>query len=354
MNFNEKLIEWYLSNKRELPWRDSSDPYKIWISEIILQQTRVNQGLSYYERFIRRFPDVKSLNEAKEDEVLKFWQGLGYYSRARNLHSTARMITSLHNGVFPADYPSVLKLKGIGEYAAAAICSFAYGQPYAVVDGNVFRVLSRFFALSTPIDSGKGKKEFSELAQELLDKENPGLHNQAMMDLGATVCTPSSPNCAGCPLQEGCCAFADRSWASFPVKTQKTKQRDRYFYYLYIIGMDGKTYLHKREENDIWKNLYELPLIETDRKLSEEELYDQSGFQPLEAEFENLRIKKIHPPFKHVLSHQCIYACFLEVEADYRKSGKSIFTEIDESKIGDYAVSRLTDIFLSEMLNSTA
>ena len=351
MNFSEQLVKWYLLNKRELPWRESSDPYNIWISEIILQQTRVNQGLAYYERFIHRFPDVISLSEANEDEVLKFWQGLGYYSRARNLHTTARIITSLHNGVFPVDYQTILKLKGIGEYTAAAICSFAYGLPYAVVDGNVFRVLSRFFGIQTPIDSNEGKKEFSELAQELLDKKNPGLHNQAIMDLGAIICTPTSPNCNECPLQNTCSSFANRSWMNFPIKKQKTKQRDRYFYYFYITGKNGKTYLHKREGKDIWRNLYELPLIETTQKLSEEELQKKSGFQLLETEFENVQIKKRHPAIKHVLSHQHIYARFLEVEAEYKKLENSIFLEIDESKIGDYAISRLTDIFLSEMLS---
>ncbi len=351
MNFSKKLINWYLLNKRELPWRESSDPYKIWISEIILQQTRVNQGLAYYERFVRRFPTVTSLSDACEDEVLKFWQGLGYYSRARNLHTAARTITSIHNGIFPTDYQSILKLKGIGEYTAAAICSFAYGSPYAVVDGNVFRVLSRFFGIETPIDSSEGKKSFSGLAQELLDKENPGLHNQAIMDLGAIICTPASPDCNECPLQDGCYAFANRSWMNFPVKKQKTKQRIRYFYYFYITGENVKTYLHKREGKDIWENLYELPLIETERELWEEEVQNQSGFSVLETEFKNIQIRKIHPTVKHVLSHQHIYAHFLEVDADYRKNENSIFIEIDESKIGDYAISRLTDIFLSEMRN---
>jgi len=351
VDFSEQLINWYLLNKRELPWRNISNPYEIWISEIILQQTRVNQGISYYERFIRRFPDVTALSDADENEVLKYWQGLGYYSRARNLHTAARTITSLHNGAFPADYPSVLKLKGVGEYTAAAICSFAYGQPYAVVDGNVYRVLSRFFGIETPIDSGEGKREFSELAQELLDKKRPALHNQAMMDLGAMVCTPSSPACDECPLQNGCYSFANRSWMNFPVKKQKTKQRNRYFYYFYITGKNGKTYLHKREKNDIWKNLYELPLIETERQLSKEEIQEKSAFQPLETEFNNLQLKKVHSTIKHVLSHQQIYTRFIEAEADYQNLENSVFLEIEKSKIGDYAVSRLTDIFLSELLS---
>ncbi len=349
MIFSEQLINWYLLNKRELPWREIFDPYKIWISEIILQQTRVNQGMSYYERFILRFPDVAALSDAGEDEVLKYWQGLGYYSRARNLHAAARTITSRYNGVFPTDYQLVLKLKGIGEYTAAAICSFAYGLPYAAVDGNVFRILARFFGIETPIDGSRGKKEFSELAQELLDKKNPGVHNQAMMDLGAMVCTPASPVCGECPLQNSCYSFAHRSWANFPVKKQKTKQRNRYFYYFYITGKSGKTYLHKREKNDIWKNLYELPLIETERQLSEEEIREKSAFQPLETEFNNLQLQKIHPTVKHTLSHQQIYTRFIEAEADYRKPENPVFIEIDQSKIGNYAVSRLTDVFLSEL-----
>lgn len=350
MIFSKQLTEWYLLNKRELPWRESSDPYKIWISEIILQQTRVNQGLAYYERFICRFPNVNVLSEASEDEVLKYWQGLGYYSRARNLHTTAKTIASLYDGIFPADYQSVLSLKGIGSYTAAAICSFAYNQPYAVVDGNVFRVLARFFGIQTPIDSSAGKKEFAEIAQNLLDKKNPGLHNQAIMDLGAVICTPLSPNCAECPLQSGCFSFSHKTWSHFPVKSQKTKQRNRYFFYFYITNK-GKTYLHKREQKDIWQNLYELPLIEADNMLSDEELQKEITSHLLKTEFRNLQITKTHSIVKHILSHQTIYAFFLEASASYQNSSDSILLEINESNIGDYAISRLTDIFLSEMRN---
>jgi len=349
MFFSNKISDWYLLNKRELPWRETNDPYRIWISEVILQQTRVNQGLAYYERFMSRFPDVVALSKANEDEVLKYWQGLGYYSRARNLHATARLIASQYNGVFPSDYHTLLSLKGIGAYTAAAIGSFSYRLPYAVVDGNVFRVLARVFGIQTPIDSHAGKKEFTALAQELLDQRNPGLHNQAVMELGAIVCTPLSPNCTECPLQEGCYASAHRSWNELPVKSKKTKQRDRYFYYFHITGKGGKTYLHKRDKKDIWLNLYELPLIETDRPLSAEELLNEQTLHPLQQEFEQMQINRIHPTIKHVLSHQHIHACFIEAEAGYKNLPDSAFIEIDEPETGQYAISRLTDIFLSEM-----
>ena len=349
MHFSNQVINWYQHNKRDLPWRNSSNPYEIWISEIILQQTRVNQGLFYYERFIRRFPDIASLSEADEDEVLKYWQGLGYYQRARNLHATARQIVSLYKGVFPSDYHTVLSLKGVGEYTAAAICSFAYNQPYAVVDGNVFRLLSRMFGIQIPIDSGEGKKKFAELAQTLLDVNQPAVYNQAVMELGAMVCTPFSPACMECPLQEGCYAFANRSWADFPVKRQKTKQHNRYFYYFYITGKNGKIFLHKREKKDIWQNLYELPLIETDGILPDGVLQQEIAGRLTELGFTNVLIKKTYPVIKHLLSHRNIHASFWEIEADYNRNGTEFFLEIEPAEIENYAISRLTDIFFSEM-----
>ena len=234
--FAHLLLKWYAAHKRILPWRDVNDPYKIWISEIILQQTRVAQGYDYFVRFINRFPDVKSLAAAKEDEVLKLWQGLGYYSRARNLHAAARSM----GGVFPRTYEGVRALKGVGDYTAAAICSFAYNMPYAVVDGNVYRVLARVFGIDTPIDSPSGKKEFSALAQELLDKKNSGDYNQAIMDFGATCCTPQSPQCGTCPMKRFCLAYKENLQDVLPVKSQKTKISARYFHY--ICGA-GKVYM---------------------------------------------------------------------------------------------------------------
>ena len=228
--FTKTIVEWYEENKRELPWRESADPYLIWISEIILQQTRVAQGYDYFLRFIKRFPDVQTLAAADEDEVMKYWQGLGYYSRARNLHAAAKSM----NGVFPKTYPEVLALKGVGEYTAAAICSFAYGMPYAVVDGNVYRVLSRYFGIDTPIDSTEGKKLFAALADEMLDKKHPAVYNQGIMDFGAIQCTPQSPNCLFCPLAGGCSALSKGLMTKLPVKQHKTKTTNRYFNYIYV------------------------------------------------------------------------------------------------------------------------
>ena len=264
--FADILIDWYAENKRDLPWRETKDPYRIWISEIILQQTRVAQGYDYYIRFMERFPDVFTLADADEDEVMKYWQGLGYYSRARNLHAAARSIREA--GEFPKTYEGVLALKGVGEYTAAAICSFAYDIPRAVVDGNVYRVLSRWMGIDTPIDSTTGKKLFAQLAQELMDKSRPALYNQAIMDFGALQCTPASPDCLSCPLADTCLALANRSVDTLPVKQHKTKVTNRFFNYIYV-RTGGCTFIRKRTENDIWKNLYEPLLIETDTDLSE-------------------------------------------------------------------------------------
>ncbi|MBV5343686.1 A/G-specific adenine glycosylase, partial [bacterium] len=273
-NISKALTNWYNQNKRELPWRDITDPYRIWISEIILQQTRVNQGMRYYLRFVERFPDVKTLAVAEEDEVLKYWQGLGYYSRARNIHKTAKIITEKHKGIFPKNHSDILLLKGIGEYTAAAICSFAYNQPYAVVDGNVFRVLSRVFGIETPIDSTSGKKEFTQLAEKLLDKKEPGLHNQSIMEFGALQCVPVQPDCGVCPLQTVCKAYSLNMADKLPVKATKTKVRERFFNYFYIEYQD-KIFIQKRSEKDIWQNLYELPLVESD-KLFETNVIDKN------------------------------------------------------------------------------
>ncbi|HET7733955.1 MAG TPA: A/G-specific adenine glycosylase [Paludibacter sp.] len=347
-HISNTLINWYEQNKRELPWRDITDPYKIWISEIILQQTRVNQGLSYYLRFIERFPTVSQLAQAEEDEVLKYWQGLGYYSRARNLHKAAKQIASKFNGVFPADHANVLQLSGIGEYTAAAICSFAYNQPYAVVDGNVFRVLSRLFGIATPIDSTSGKKEFSELAKNLLSSNEPASHNQAIMEFGALQCVPTSPDCLNCPLQASCQAFQTNSVSTLPVKAQKTKVTNRFFNYLFI-EFQGNTFLQKRTGKDVWQNLYEFPLIETDRLLNSSELIENEYFKTLFAKTAEVDIYKISHPMKHVLSHRVIYAQFItikvnELNMELEKLTKTAINEIDK-----FAVSRLMELFLEKL-----
>ncbi len=309
-DFTKKIIEWYGENRRDLPWRESSDPYLIWISEIILQQTRVAQGYDYYVRFVSRFPDVDSLACASEDEVMRYWQGLGYYSRARNLHLAAKSM----NGSFPKTYEEVLKLKGVGEYTAAAICSFAYGMPYAVVDGNVYRVLSRYWGIDVPIDSAEGKKVFAALAEEMLDKKSPATYNQAIMDFGALQCTPRSPNCAFCPLQEGCLALRKKRVSLLPVKRHKAKVVYRYFNYIYVRSGEY-TYLHKRSGDDIWRNLFEFPLIETLAEIKEkEELLDLPEFLSFASSVEKVySLHVVYTNVKHVLSHQVIYANFYEM-----------------------------------------
>jgi len=250
MGFSSKLINWYHQNKRDLPWRNSTDPYQIWLSEIILQQTRVDQGLSYFNKFIEHHPNVNSLANAPEKEVLNLWQGLGYYSRARNLHFTAKVISKEHKGIFPSDYNDILKLKGVGEYTAAAIASFAYNLSYPVIDGNVYRVLSRIFGIENPIDSSKGKKIFKALATELIDNKNPATYNQAIMEFGALQCTPKKPKCEDCPFRLECYALKNELTAELPKKEKKIKQRNRYFNYVVVIDNE-KIYLKERKEKDI-------------------------------------------------------------------------------------------------------
>lgn len=264
-DFAIKIEQWYLQHKRNLPWRETTDPYYIWLSEIILQQTRVEQGRAYYERFVRTFPTVQALASASEESVLLLWQGLGYYSRARNLHKAAKQIADL--GRFPSDFKSILSLPGVGPYTAAAIASFAFGQPYAVLDGNVFRVLSRYFAIDTPIDSTEGKKEFTALAGELLDKKSPALYNQAIMDFGAMVCKPSGAVCEVCPLQDTCMSYARHCMQLLPVKGKKAAPRTRYFSYVCVNTADGEVLVCRRTEKDIWKGLFQFPLVETPQEL---------------------------------------------------------------------------------------
>lgn len=343
--FARLLIEWYHEHKRDLPWRNTNDPYLIWISEIILQQTRVAQGYAYYQRFIERFPNLESLAAAEENEVLKYWQGLGYYSRARNLHQAAISV----NGVFPVKYEDILKLKGVGTYTAAAICSFAYNQPHAVVDGNVYRVLSRFFGINEPIDSGKGKKIFASLAHDLLDKIQPALYNQAIMDFGALQCTPLSPDCTVCPFKNRCFAFNHNMVSSLPIKQNKTKTSERFFYYL-LIRDNGNIYLNKRTENDIWKNLYELPLIESNTALAVDDFIRKQEFASIFKEDSVVNVRLLNKT-KHVLSHRIIYADFYELEAqDIKMDFLSKYTRLNMADLELYPVSRLMHNFFENFL----
>lgn len=339
------LISWYEDHKRDLPWRDTTDPYLIWLSEIILQQTRVDQGYSYFVRFVQHYPAITDLAAASEDEVLKLWQGLGYYSRARNLHATAQIVAGQYKGVFPTEYKDVLSLKGVGEYTAAAITSFAYNMPYAVVDGNVYRVLSRIFGIATPIDTPQGKREFAELADELLDRKNPGTYNQAIMEFGALQCTPANPDCGRCPLSDMCMAYAEQKIGEYPKKAGKTKTRNRYFNYLDIRYGDY-IYLHKRTAKDIWHNLYELVLVESENQLSVNELQQDSRFREIFARAGKVTIK---PAFqaKHILSHQTIYATFYSIEIENELQGD--YLQVKTADLEKYAISRLVDRYLEQL-----
>lgn len=352
-NYSEisrKLQDWYHKHKRDLPWRTSKDPYFIWVSEIMLQQTRVDQGESYYLRFIERFPDVYSLAEADETEVLKLWQGLGYYSRARNMHKAAKHIVSNFGRCFPNSYKDLLQLKGVGDYTASAIASIAYNQPYATVDGNVFRVLSRLFEIGTSIDTTSGKNEFKELAFKLLDEQNPGTHNQALMELGALICTPRAAKCEECPLQTFCSAFEHDTIYDFPQKKNKIVQQIRYFNYFYITHGDS-LYIQKRLGNDIWKNLYEFPLIETKTAQSLADLMVLPEFQEILGQHENICIKH-EKQFKHILTHQILFVDFYSVKPqcadNFSMSGN--FMKVNRKDIHFYPVSSLIEKFISIFL----
>ena len=339
------LLEWFRQNRRELPWRETCDPYQIWVSEIILQQTRVAQGYDYFLRFISRFPDVESLAVADGDEVLKYWQGLGYYSRARNLHEAARQVVS--QGGFPKTYEGVRALKGVGDYTAAAVCSIAYGLPYAVVDGNVYRVLSRLMGIATPIDSTIGKREFATLADMLMNRDVPGEYNQAIMDFGAMQCTPGQPDCMACPLADQCRAYAEGRVGELPVKQHKTKTTNRYFNYLYVRAGEY-TFIHQRQEKDIWRNLYEFPLVETKEEVSEEDFYQLPQLCQWIAEGEQPVFRLLLRGVKHVLSHRVIWANFYEVILPEDTCSFASFLRIRKDELDSFPVSRLVSLFLEK------
>ena len=316
MIFSNLLIQWYLQNKRNLPWRNTTNPYPIWLSEIILQQTRVAQGTPYFYNFLENFPIIYDLAQADEQKVLKLWQGLGYYSRARNLHQTAQYIVNELDGVFPNSYSGLLQLKGIGEYTAAAIASFAYNEPVPVVDGNVFRVLSRYFGIESDISLGKTKKEFTALAAELLPKEQPTLFNQAIMEFGALQCVPKSPNCGDCVFNTSCVALQKGMVHELPVKSKKLKVSHRYFNYIVVTDKNGNTKIQQRTDKGIWYNLYEFPLIETEK---------EEGFESIapliqeNASFGSsvVSIQEVNPiSIVHKLSHQHLYVKFWKVTLD--------------------------------------
>ena len=337
------LLDWYAREGRDLPWRRTRDPYRIWLSEVILQQTRVAQGTEYYLRFTERFPDVASLAAAPEDEVLKLWQGLGYYSRARNLHAAARQVVERFGGRFPVALEEVRSLRGVGDYTAAAICSAAYDAPCAVVDGNVYRVLARLFDLDAPIDSTAGKRAFAELAQSQLDTVHPGRYNQAIMDFGALRCIPSSPRCEACPLAGRCLALAAGTVAARPVKQGKTRVRDRWFNYLHVSSGD-RTLLRRREGRDIWQGLYEFPLIETEGPAELPELVRLPQFRELLGDAPWHLVRSI-PLSKHQLSHQTLHAVVHRIETPSLTPAAAAMA-VPTAALGDYAVPRLIDRYL--------
>ena len=328
--FAQTLLKWFEAYGRELPWRETSDPYAIWLSEIILQQTQVKQGWDYWQRFMRRWPTVNDLAAASEDEVLREWQGLGYYSRARNLHNAAQQIVAL--GHFPDTLEEIKQLKGVGDYTAAAIGSIAFGLPAAVVDGNVYRVLARHFGIATPINSTEGKKEFTALAQSLLPEASAGLYNQAIMDFGAIQCTPQSPKCVVCPLQESCEALRTGKVSTLPVKEKKLKIKERHLIYIYI-RCQGETAIHRRGEGDIWQGLWEPVLMEDGRWKMEDGL------------------RCVAMGVKHVLTHRVLTADFYLWETETKPDLPEDYIWIKEEDIDNYGIPRLIDKLLKKLFS---
>jgi A/G-specific adenine glycosylase len=343
--FSKRLLKWYKINKRDLPWRGTTDPYKIWLSEVILQQTQVIQGLTYYLKFVKHYPDVKFLAKAPSDEVMKHWQGLGYYSRARNLHEAAKMVADKHKGVFPKTYDEIRELKGVGDYTAAAIASLAFNLPYAVVDGNVYRVLSRVFGIDLAIDSTEGKKYFQKLADELLDKKEAANYNQAVMEFGALYCRPVNPDCANCIFIDKCVAFQKQKVSELPFKSKKTKVRDRYFNYV-VFRYKNDLYLQKRTKKDIWQDLYEFFLIETDKKQKPEAILKNKMLNEMVSP-KNMILKSVSKDYKHILSHQNLHTIFYLVELKLLLKTKSL-KKVNIKSLNKYALPRLIEKYLKD------
>ena len=342
--FNSRIHHWYSLFKRDLPWRNTRDPYFIWLSEIILQQTRIDQGLAYYLKFTEEYPTISDLANATEDQVLKLWQGLGYYSRARNLHFTAKYITAQYYGIFPDKYHKILLLKGIGEYTAAAIASISFNQEYPVIDGNVFRVLSRFFGIPDPIDTTAGKRIFADLAAELIKGTDLGMHNQALMEFGALQCTPQKPDCSACPLHERCYAFATNKTAELPVKLKRTKQRNRYFNY-FVLSYGEFTWLQKRVRKDIWMNLFEFPMIETSSATSVESLFSMPEVNQF-IKFDQSVVERVEDWKIHLLTHQKINYRIVKVRLLVENEMPPEFIRVNKKDIFNFAIPKLLETHL--------
>ena len=346
--FTRKLMEWYDQSDRPLPWKGIKDPYLIWLSEIILQQTRTEQGTPYYEKFKRAYPTVHDMAEAPEDEIMKLWQGLGYYSRARNMHHTAKHVSVVLEGKFPNTLKELQALKGIGPYTAAAITSFAFNLPHAVVDGNVYRVLARFFGIGIDIDDREAGRLFGNLAQELVLTDQPGKYNQAIMDFGATVCTPRAYKCSSCLLREHCLAFARGTIDSLPVKNKKIKKKVRYFNYFIVVGND-RILIRKRKEKDIWKNLYDFPLFESTHAIEETEMLKSglAGHNLLHSVQES-NTQLIHTG-QQQLTHQKIIANFWKVTTEIPREYPDDFIWVDIENLSKFAFPRIITLFLEDI-----
>ncbi len=348
MDIHDDLISWYLVNKRDLPWRNTTNPYLIWLSEIILQQTRVDQGMAYYHRFSETYPTLNSLAKADEEEVLKLWQGLGYYSRGRNLLKAAQKVADDFNGVFPKTYTDILSLPGVGPYTAAAIASFAFRLPYAVVDGNVSRVLSRLFDESTPINSSAGKKLFQDLADKCLSTKRPDLHNQAMMELGALVCSPRNPSCNTCPLASHCLSMARETIQDRPQKIKSKKAKERQIDYI-ILQNDNRILMRKRTDKDIWQGLFDFPSIELGRPAKPDEIYKYVKEALSEHDSAKIKIQKAPvKTYQHVLSHQKLKARFWHFKVEEPFQENSIYLRKNKTQLGEVPVPRLIQQYLTD------
>lgn len=346
--FRQTLMNWHKDISRPLPWKGIKNPYRIWLSEIILQQTRVEQGLPYYEKFVAAYPKIEDLANAPEDEVLKLWEGLGYYSRAKNMHFTAKFIRDTFGGTFPDSYKDILALKGVGPYTAAAIASFAFNLPHAVVDGNVFRVLARIFGIETATDSTEGKKQFNKLAQQLLDQNQPGAYNQAIMDFGATHCKPKAPACDSCPFQTDCAALKTDQISRLPFKAKKIQKRDRFFNYI-LLNQGTKVLIHKRTEKDVWQGLYDFPLLETLELLTLETQITQSKVWGKFVGTSDYSFRLVSKPFRQVLSHQRINARFWEFDLPNASPDlEEHYLLIERENISKFAFPKIIDWYLQD------
>jgi len=353
MNFSKLLIDWYSEYKRPLAWRETKDAYKIWLSEIIMQQTRIEQGTSYYLKFIEHYPTVNHLAKASEEEVLFHWQGLGYYSRARNLHATAKFISEQLNGVFPNTFSEIVKLKGVGDYTASAIASFAFDEPHPTIDGNVQRVLSRVFGLYEAINTGASKKELSAIANKIIDKKQAATFNQAMMDFGSIHCKAQNPLCDVCPFKKDCYAFGESKINELPVKKKALVKQDRFMYYILPIFSESEkkyTFINQRNQKDIWSKLYDFPLVENNERITYEDL-EREISKLFSVEINEKNLKFFEKEYKHILSHRTLYVKFYSLELDFDKAKQiNNYQKVELTKLLEFPFPKLIHLFFDDYL----